>query len=167
MSLAKEHSIVPKQPPANKWNSASTNKVSTDQEKKRTKSVSTYAGTVGSNKNISTAAKKTAHIGDMCASSRLTRQSDILEVRGESQCSTKSPMNVLSCADNESMYPQLLPNNAGNRNSVHIIETRGINDDQKIDLHTSLNGTDRSPARVRMPPVSTAAGQARARKLSH
>ena len=166
LPFSKEQNIVTKQPPANKWNSNSINRARADQEKKRTKSESTYAGTVGSAKNIATNTKKATNTGDICASSRLTRQSDILEVRGESQCSAKSPNHVLSCTDNDSIYPQLLLNNTGNRNSVHIIETRGINEDQKIDLNASLHGPGHSPARVRMPPVSTAVGQ-RARKLSH
>ena len=128
-------------------------------DKKRTKSESTQAATNSSKRETTNQLKKAVDEavghrmakegGPACASSRLTRNSDILEVRGESQCSNKSPINVLSVTDGgDSIYPKLLPNSGG-RNSVHIIETKGYSKNQNIDL----NGSKGSPARVRMPPV--------------
>ena len=77
-------------PTATKWNTNYINKTKNDQEKKRTKSESMYAGTMvaGSAKNAVANNKKNSNVTanqlDNCASSRLTRPSDILEVRGES-----------------------------------------------------------------------------------
>ena len=86
----------------------------------------------------------------------MTRQdeSGILEERGESTCSSKYPKNELFSdgGGNSSMYPRLKEQSVPeNRNSCQIIETVGAK---------RLEASDK----LKMPSVSTAVAQRRARK---
>ena len=99
-------------------------------------------------------------IGGLTNNTAVSNRNDsgILEERGESTCSSKNPINVLSegIHTQSSMYPRLKdPNQDGNRKSCEIIHTNG-------SANERLEGTEE----LKMPPVSSAIAQKRQRKLT-